>query len=172
MDGPLPEIHTFCSNKWISFPKRRVNDLWNKCLVWSTCETISSCLHCFLCTSESVLHYILSMYIPNLLNFRILACKIDGSGITQEFFKYQDYRRRRLMICFFSYNVRVLFCQDFITRRFTTRPPPHCVLNRVLRGHFLGTKMLQWNKSLRSFMSIFCSFWSPCLTPSERDVGK
>ena len=43
--------------------------------------------------------------------------------------------------------------------------PPHCALNGVLRGHFQGIKMLQWNKSLRSFMSNFCSFWSPCLTP-------
>ena len=43
---------------------------------------------------------------------------------------------------------------------------------KCLCGHFLGTKMLQYNKSLRSFMSNFCSFWSPCSTPSERDVYK
>ena len=47
----------------------------------------------------------------------------------------------------------------------------HCALNRVLRGHFLGIKMLQWNNSL-TFMSNFGSFWSPCSTPSERDVWK
>ena len=34
----------------------------------------------------------------------------------------------------------------------------HCALDGVLRGHFLGIKMLQLNKSLRSFMSNFCSF--------------
>ena len=50
--------------------------------------------------------------------------------------------------------------------------PPHCVLNGVLRGHFLGINMLQLNKSLRSFMSNLGSFWSPCSTPSERDVWK
>ena len=50
--------------------------------------------------------------------------------------------------------------------------PPHCALNRVLRGHFLGIKTLQWNKSLMSFMSNFGSFWSPCSTPSERNVWK
>ena len=48
----------------------------------------------------------------------------------------------------------------------------HCALNGVLHGHFLGMKMLQWNKSLRSFKSNFCSFWCPCSTPSERDVYK
>ena len=37
---------------------------------------------------------------------------------------------------------------------------------------FLGIKMLQWNKSLRSFMSNFGTFWSPCWTPCERDVWK
>ena len=46
----------------------------------------------------------------------------------------------------------------------------HCALNRVLGGHFLGIKMLQWNKSLWSFMSNFGSFWNPCSTPSERNV--
>ena len=34
----------------------------------------------------------------------------------------------------------------------------HCVLNSVLRGHFLGIKMLQWNKSPGSFMSNFGTF--------------
>ena len=36
----------------------------------------------------------------------------------------------------------------------------------VLRWHFLGIKMLQWNKSLRSFMSNFGSFLIPLPTPS------
>ena len=38
-----------------------------------------------------------------------------------------------------------------------------CVLKWVLHWHFLGIKKLQWNESLRSFMSDFDSFWSPCL---------
>ena len=45
-------------------------------------------------------------------------------------------------------------------------------LNRVLRRNFLGIKMLQWNESLRSFMSNFGSFLSPCSTLTERDVWK
>ena len=58
-----------------------------------------------------VLHYV----VPNLLSFRILACKIDGSGIAQEFFKYQDYHRRRLIICFSRIMLGSFFCQDFLT---------------------------------------------------------
>ena len=66
----------------------------------------------------------------------------------------------------------VLWCKKTateITISYTVYPP-HCVLNGVLRGHFLEIKVYQWNISLRSFMSNFGSFWSPCLTSSERDV--
>ena len=43
----------------------------------------------------------------------------------------------------------------YYAHHITTVSPPHCDLNGVLRGHFQGIKTLQWNKSLKSFMSIF-----------------
>ena len=48
-------------------------------------------------------------------------------------------------------------------------PPPTVCWNRVLHGHFLGIKMQHWNKCLSS---VFVSFWSTLLTPSQRDAWK
>ena len=42
----------------------------------------------------------------------------------------------------------------------------HCVLKWVLRGHFLGIKMPQWNQNLSSFPSNLSSFSIPLPTPS------
>ena len=42
----------------------------------------------------------------------------------------------------------------------------HCVLKWVLRGHFLGIKMPQWNWNLSSFLSNFSCFLIPLPTPS------
>ena len=48
----------------------------------------------------------------------------------------------------------------------------HCALNRVLRGHFLGIKMLQWNKSLRSFMVHYMCFDKSLFWVESRDLSQ
>ena len=52
-------------------------------------------------------------------------------------------------------------CGSNITQFWSPPPSPHCVLKWVLRGHYLGIKMPQWNQNLSSFLSNFSSFLIP-----------
>ena len=96
------------------------------------------------------IHILEQKIIHNLLNFMLCKCLVQT-------------------LC-------VMYRKSILSFVFPINPKKpgrgHCVLNGVLRRHFLGIKMLQWNKSLRSFTSNLGSFWSPCSTPSERNVWK